>query len=188
MSYLTCSELEKIGFKSIGRDARLSSRASFYNAGNIEIGDNVRIDDFCVLSAGPGGIKIANNVHIAVFSSLIGRDTILLSEFCNLSSRVSIYSSNDDYSGTTMTNPTIPEAFTGVAHAPVFLRKHVIVGSGSVILPGVTLDEGVAIGALSLVKDNCHPFGIYAGCPARFIRERKRDLLTLEETFRQTLE
>lgn len=114
---------------------------------------------------------------------MIGAGEITLSDFCNISSRVSIFSSNDDYSGATMTNPTVPSEYTGVTHADVFLGRHVIVGSGCVILPGVTLEEGVAAGALSLVTRNCMAFGIYAGNPARRISERKRDLLELERVF-----
>ena len=106
-----------------------------------------------------------------------------MSDFCNISSRVAIYSSNDDYSGATMTNPTLPDKFKNVAYADVFLGKHVIVGCGSIILPGVTLEEGAAVGALSLVSRNCMAFGIYAGNPARRIKERKRDLLALERQF-----
>ena len=104
----------------------------------------------------------------------------MLGDFCNLSSRVSIYSSSDDYSGQTLTNPTVPDEFKNVTHAPVRLGRHVIVGSGSVILPGVSIGQGVAIGALSLVKQDCDEFGIYAGNPARRIKERSRALLELE--------
>ena len=106
-----------------------------------------------------------------------------MSDFCNISSRVAIYSSNDDYSGATMTNPTVPSVYTGVTHTDVFLGKHVILGSGSVILPGVTMEEGVAVGALSLVQKRCEAFGVYAGNPARRIKERKRVLLELEQRF-----
>ena len=80
----------------------------------------------------------------------------------------------------------VPSEYTGVTHADVFLGKHVIVGSGSVILPGVTLEEGVAVGALSLVNRNCAAFGIYSGNPARRISERKRDLLEMEKRLRAT--
>jgi dTDP-4-amino-4,6-dideoxy-D-glucose acyltransferase len=100
-----------------------------------------------------------------------------LSNFCNISSRVASYSSSDDYSGATMTNPTDPSEFTGVTHADVFLGKHVIVGSGTVILLGVTLEDGVALSAQSLVTKSCKAFGIYAGTPARHISERKSDIL-----------
>ncbi len=165
---------------------RLSRRASLYGAAGIALGSDVRIDDFCVLSAGAGGIRVGNRVHVAVFCSLVGRVAIELGEFSNFSSRVSIYSSNDDYSGATMTNPMVPDAYTGVQHAPVVIGRHVIVGSGSVILPGTVLEEGVAVGALSLVRGRCGAFGIYAGIPARRIKERKRDLLALEARMRGT--
>lgn len=180
MAILERSAIESMGFASIGRNVLISDRASFYGAARISIGNNVRIDDFCVLSAGAGGIAIGNYIHVAVYSSLIGRGRITLGDFCNISSRVSIYSSSDDYSGATMTNPMVPEEFTGVTHADVAIGRHVIVGSASVVLPGVTLEEGVAIGALSLVRSDCRAFGIYAGTPAKFVRERKRDLLDAE--------
>jgi galactoside O-acetyltransferase len=181
MAMLPREVIESMGFASLGENVLISDRASFYGISRIKIGSNVRIDDFCVLSAGLGGIDIGCYVHIAVYASLIGGGKISLSDFCNLSSRVSIYSSNDDYSGATLTNPTIPSEFAGVTHADVFLGKHVIVGSGSVILPGVILEEGVAVGALSLITKSCKAFGIYSGNPAHRIKERKRDLLGVEQ-------
>lgn len=188
MARIDQDAIDKMGFASVGMNVALSDKASFYNCPQISLGNNVRVDDFCVLSAGEGGIAIGNNVHLAVFSSLIGRGRIALSDFCNISSRVSIYSSSDDYSGSTMTNPTIPAEFTGVKHADVVMGKHVIVGSGSIVLPGVTLGDGVAIGALSLVQRDCDPFGVYAGCPARFIKERSRNLLDVERAFLDSLQ
>ena len=183
MAQLSCEAIEHMGFAAVGANVSISDRASFYNCPGISIGNNVRIDDFCVLSAGVGGISIGQHVYIAVYSSLIGAGKISLSDFCNISSRVSIYSSSDDHTGATMTNPTVPAAYTGVRHADVFLGKHVLVFGGSVILPGVTLEEGVVVGALSLIKRNCEAFGIYAGNPARRVKERKRDLLKLEQKF-----
>lgn len=183
MAALDRAALEGMGFAALGRNVMISERASLFRCANISIGDNVRIDDFCVLSAGDGGIHIGNHVHVAVYTSLIGRARITLDDFCNLSSRVSIYSSSDDYSGATMTNPTVPARYTGVTHADVHVGRHVIIGCGSVVLPGVRLEEGVAVGALSLVKDSCAPFGIYAGNPARRVRERQQDLLALERRF-----
>lgn len=181
MSYLSSDELMALGLRALGQQVQLSRKASVYNPENIALGDFVRIDDFCVLSAGSGGIAIGRNVHIAVFCSLIGQGRIELHDFANLSSRVSIYSSNDDYSGRHMTNPTVPPEFTSVSHAPVTVGRHVIVGAGAVILPGVTLHEGSSIGALSLVKSDCEAFGCYAGVPARRIGRRGDGLLSLEQ-------
>ena len=181
MAFLSKEQIESMGFKSVGENALLSDKASYYNCKNISIGSNVRIDDFVVLSAGVDGIEIGNYIHIAVFSSLIGAGKIILKDFCNISSKVSIYSSNDDYSGEFMTNPMIPIEFTNVTHGAVSIGKHVIVGSGSVILPNVILEDGVAVGALSLVTKDCGAFGVYIGTPAKREKERKRDLLELEK-------
>lgn len=183
MGMLTPQQIQAMGFTAVGSNVQISDKASFYGVSRISLGSNVRIDDFCVLSAGVGGIQIGNHIHIAIYTALIGAGSIKIEDFCNLSSRVSIYSSSDDYSGASLTNPTVPDTFKQVQHAPVHLSKHVIVGSGSVILPGITLEEGVAVGALSLVTKNCTAFGIYAGNPARRIKERKHDLLELERKF-----
>tara|TARA_B100001179_G_scaffold76837_1_gene54072 strand:- start:11410 stop:11985 length:576 start_codon:yes stop_codon:yes gene_type:complete len=181
MAFFSKEQIQSMGFKSVGENTLLSDKASYYNCKNIDIGNNTRIDDFCVLSAGEGGIKIGSYVHIAIGVSLIGNETITVKDFAGLSSRVSIYSSNDDYSGEYMTNPMIPSEFTNVTHGAVSIGKHVIVGSGSVILPSVILEDGVAVGALSLVTKNCTEFGVYIGTPAKKIKERKRDLLELEK-------
>ncbi len=183
MGLLSRQCLDEMGFASVGARVRISDKASFYGCGNISIGDDVRIDDFCVLSAGPGGICIGKNVHVAVFSSLIGAERIVLEDFSNISSRVSIYSNTDDFSGECMTNPTIPERFVNVRKAAVVVGRHVVIGAGTVILPGVTLGEGVAVGALSLVKDDLEDFGVYAGVPVRYIRPRSRKVLEVEKEF-----
>lgn len=183
MTLLSRKKIEAMGFASVGVNPMLSDKASFYNCENIVIGDNVRIDDFCILSAGVGGISIGNYVHVAAYSALIGGGKIALADFSGLSSRVSVYSSNDDYSGSSMTNPTVPAEFTNVNHADVNIGRHVIVGSGSIILPGLTLEDGVAVGALSLITKNCKSFGVYVGNPARRVKERKHTLLDLEQRF-----
>lgn len=185
MGFLSREEIDEMGFGQVGKNSRLSSKASYYNCANIIIGDNVRIDDFCVLSAGIGGIEIGSYIHIAVYTSLIGAGKITLCNFSNISSRVAIYSSNDDYSGACMTNPMVPEEYTNVSHADVSIGRHVIIGAGCVLLPGVTLEQGVAVGALSLVSKNCSEFGIYSGVPAKRIKERSRALLELEKKFIQ---
>ena len=183
MSFLNDEEVGRLGLAYAGVGIRISRLASLHNTSVISIGDFSRIDDFCVLSAGEGGIEIGRHVHVAAFSSLIGKGKITLADFANISSRCSIYSSNDDYSGACMTNPTVPTAYTNVLSGPVTVCKHVIVGSGSVVMPNVTLGEGAAVGALSLVRSDCEPFWIYVGVPARKVKARRRDLLALERAF-----
>ena len=187
MAWLTNEQMKEMGFAHFGKNMMLSDKASYYNCENIRLGDSVRVDDFCVLAAGQGGIDIGSHVHFAVYCSIIGRARIKIENFAGLSSRVSVYSSSDNYSGAAMTNPTVPSEFTNVHHAEVNIGRHVIIGAGSIVLPGVTLEEGVAVGVLSLIRKNCKSFGIYMGAPAKRISERKRDLLELEKKFLERL-
>ena len=126
-SFYTQEELDKIGFKTIGKNVLISRKVSIYSASQISIGNNVRIDDFCILS---GRISIGNYIHIAAYSALYGGDYgIDIHDFSNISSKNSIYALSDDYSGATMTNPMIPDRYKKIYGEKVVIKKHVIIGS-----------------------------------------------------------
>lgn len=183
MGFLDRSEVLALGFAEVGEKVQISRRAVFHRPDRISIGSRTRIDDFCVLSAGEGGISIGENVHVACFCGFFGAARIELADFSNLSSRVSIYSSSDDFSGRTLTNPTLPPELRGVVSGPVRIGRHVVIGCGSTVLPDVILHDGVAVGAMSLVKTELPEFWICAGVPAVPVRPRSRDLLDLEKQF-----
>lgn len=180
MGFYTREELEKIGFKSLGENVFLSDKVSIYSPEKISIGNNVRIDDFCILS---GDITIGNYIHIAAYCGFFGGAGIEIKDFSTTSSRVAIYSISDDYSGLSLTNPMIDEKYKNLKKGKVILKKHTIVGTGSTILPGVILGEGTAVGAHSLINKSTDDWGMYVGSPAKRIKERKKDLLELERKF-----
>jgi galactoside O-acetyltransferase len=185
--FLSKEQINQMGFKSVGENVLISDKSSIYNAKNIEIGSNVRIDDFCILSAGEGGIKIGNNIHIACYVSMIGAGEIILEDFSQVSSRVVILSSSDDFSGEYLVGPCISSEFTNVKSHKVHLMKHVVIGTGSTILPNVTLKEGAAVGAMSLVKDDIGEFEIVVGVPAKKVKDRSRKMLETELKYLQTI-
>ncbi len=186
MGFLSYEETLKLGFKYVGKDVLVSDKASIYGAEFISIGDYSRIDDFCLLSASAeGGIEIGRYVHISAYSSLVGRAKIVMQDFSGLSSKVAVYSSSDDYSGEHLTNPTVPAEFKKIDSRPVILEKHVIVGTGSVILPGVTIKYGTAVGALSMVYKDCEELSIYSGSPAKLLKPRKTNFIELEKELDQ---
>lgn len=82
-----------------------------------------------------------------------------------------------------MVNSTIPKQYKKEYKKAVVLKKHSIVGAGSIIMPGVILEEGTSVGAMSLVLKSTDPWGIYVGTPARRIKDRKKDLLRLEKLY-----
>lgn len=179
MAFLTEIELREIGFKSLGRNVKISSKASIYAPQNISIGNNVRIDDFCVISAYGGYINIFNHIHIAVFCNLIGRGGIEIYDYCGISSRVSLYSANDDYSGDYLLGPLMEESCVNIIEGPIILEKYVNIGTNSAVLPNVTLKEGSVLGSFSLLTKNTEEWSINAGVTAKKIKLRKRGLLDL---------
>ncbi|WP_270795460.1 acyltransferase [Aeromonas sp. QDB11] len=181
MAFLTEKQLKNIGFKYIGYNVKISDKCSIYNPEEISIDDNSRIDDFCLIS---GLIQIGKNVHIAAYCNLAGGTSgITMNDFSGLAYGCHVFTQSDDYSGETMTNPTIPKQFKKETFKAVSIGKHVIVGTKSTILPGVVLSEGCSVGAMSMVTKSTKPWGIYFGIPAKRIKERKMNLLELEKKY-----
>jgi len=177
MSFYPQEELENLGLKAFGKNVLISNKCSIYGAENITLGNDVRIDDSCILS---GKINIGSNVHIGAFCALFaGEAGIVMGDYSGLSSGVRIYAVSDDYSGNYLTNPTVPVQFRNVQAKQVVLEKHVIVGAGSIILPGVEIGEGGAVGAMSLVTKSVHAWTIVTGNPARHLKNRSKKLLDL---------
>lgn len=182
MSFLSEHELKGVGFRKYGKNVRVSNKASIYDPEQIEIGDNSRIDDFCVLS---GRIRIGRNVHIAVYCNVAGgTEGVFLDDFSGLAYGCHVFTQTDDYSGRTLTNPTVPDKFKRVTKKAVRIGQHVIVGTGSLIFPGVHLAEGCSVGAMTMVTKSTEPWSVYFGIPARRLKGRRKDLLELEKQYR----
>lgn len=181
MAYYTTKQLKKFGFKSIGKNIKISEKASIYNCDQIEIDDFSRIDDFCVIS---GNLKIGRNVHITPHCVVAGGlPGIVIESFSTLAYNCKVFSQTDDYSGKTMTNSTIPKKYKKETLKKVLIKKHSIIGTGSIVMPGVTLGVGTSIGANSLVLRSTNSWEIHAGSPAKKISNRKKDLVLLEKQF-----
>lgn len=179
MAYLTNEELDNIGFKKLGRNVKISDKASIYEPEKIEIGDFSRVDDFCILS---GKIKIGRFVHVAPYCLVAGGKLgVVMEDFSGLAYGVKLFTQSDDYSGNTLTNPTVPKKFKNESIKTISLGRHSIIGAGSIVMPGVSLAEGTSIGAMSLVRKSTEPWGIYLGNPAKKIKNRSKELLKLEQ-------
>lgn len=173
--------LESMGFAKLGKNVKISEKAAIYNADQIELGDNCRVDDFSTLS---GKVTMGRNVMVSALCHVAGGTPgVILEDFATLAYGVKFMSQSDDYSGATMTGPTIPSEYKSETKIRSRLGRHVIVGTNSVILPGVDVAEGCSIGAMSLVTKSTEPWGIYVGSPAQRIKDRKQDLLDLERAY-----
>lgn len=180
-SFYTNEELIELGLKSFGDNVLISKKCSIYGAKNIEIGNNVRIDDFCILS---GRIIIKNNVHIAAGVYIFaGSDGVFFNDFSGISSRSVIYAASDDYSGEYMTNPTVPDEFRNVKSEPVYIGRHTLIGTGCTVLPGVKVGDGASVGAMSLINKDVEEYTMNVGIPCKKIRERSKKMLDYEKVY-----
>ncbi len=173
-SFYSHKELIGLGLKALGENVLISRKTSFYGAEGISIGDNVRIDDFCILS---GDICIGSNIHISAYCALYGSKGIEIEDYSGLSARVTLYSAMDDFSGSYLIGPIHPETLTNVTGGAIRIGKYVQVGAGSIVFPSVAIGEGGIVGAMSLVKNDIEPWTINAGIPTRFIKPRGRELI-----------
>ena len=147
----------------------------------VSVGDHVRIDAGVLISASHP-VRLGDHVHLAAGTKIFASGgAIEIESFANLSADVKVYSASDDYTGGYLTNPTVPAEYKQVTRAPVYIGGHAIIGAGSVILPGVTLGLGSAVGALSLVREDVEEGVVVAGVPARPIGRRDTDRLVALE-------
>ena len=182
MSFLNTEELATLGLKKYGTNVLVSRYSRIYNPSNITIGNNVRIDDFCLLSASKDKLfTIENNIHISAGVYIYGTAGIHIKSFSNISAGVKIFTVSDTFDGSCLIGPTVPSWTRKTIENPLIIEKHTVIGTSSVILPGVILGEGVAIGANSLVNKNCDDWSIYAGSPIRRLKSRMKNVLELEE-------
>lgn len=173
--------------KRCGRNVIIGKTVRIRYPELIEIGDNVIIDDFTYIST---NLKIDSFVHIGAGSKLIGgRDCFIhMADFTSISPNVILSAGSDDYVNGIAT-PIVPEQFKGgVLKGSIHLKKHALIGAGSVVLPNVTLCEGARLAALSLANKNIESYKLYGGVPAKMIKDVNRDdILRNEEAFREFL-
>lgn len=175
-SFYSDEELKKLGLKTFGSKVKISRYAKIYSPESISIGDNVRIDDFCILS---GNIKIGSNIHISAYVALYGAGGIVMEDFTGISARSTIYSAMDDFSGEFLIGPIHSKLNTNVSYESVILKRFSQVGAHCIVFPGVEIGEGGVIGTMTLANKDIPEWSIYIGQPARFLKQRSRNLLKL---------
>jgi acetyltransferase-like isoleucine patch superfamily enzyme len=169
--FFDLDELAALGPQTIvGRTVRIRK------PGRCRIGDHSIIDDFSYISC---GITVGRFTHIGAQAVLIGGDAhITIGDFVNIAPGCRLVASSHDFSAGGLCGPTIPPEFaTPSVSADIRVDDHVLLGTGTVILPGVHLPTGVATGALTLITPatNLEPWTLYAGTPARPLKSRRAD-------------
>jgi acetyltransferase-like isoleucine patch superfamily enzyme len=178
--FLSESQVRDIGFKSVERQVLIDSSAVFFHPENISLRSRIRIDGGVMMTA-RAPIDIGSHVHVSWGCLLFADSPIVLDDFAGLGPRVTILGSTDDYVGGALTNPTVDIDLRSVKTGPVRLGRHVVIGSGSIIAPNVTIKTGASVGALSYVCTDLPAFTVSAGNPARPMLPRDKERLLTNE-------
>jgi acetyltransferase-like isoleucine patch superfamily enzyme len=175
-----------------GRNVLFGQNVVLRHPGKIRIGDNVVVDDNCLLDAkgeSNRGIEIGSGVFI-------GRNTILsckngdivLGERANLGFNCEIFSASrvvlgadallaaycyligGDHDFSDTSRPVLAQGRTS---AGVAIGAGVWMGAGAKVLDGVTIGDHAVIGAGAVVRSEVPAFAIAVGVPARVIADRR---------------
>jgi galactoside O-acetyltransferase len=173
-SFYSRKELRNLGLKSFGENVFISRKISIYSPDSVSVGNNVRIDDFCILS---GKIKIGSNVHISAFCALYGKGGIILEDFTGISVRCILFSACDDFSGEFLIGPLHGRNLTNVKEAKILMKKFSQLGANTIVMPGVEIGEGAVTGAMTFVNKNLSAWTINTGIPVCKSVNRSRGVL-----------
>lgn len=174
--YLNEDDLRKLGIKSVGSNVLVSEHATIVGLSNVTLGNNIRIDSHVVILSRRGTLTVGDNVHIEPASSIVAHHGVSIGSYCTLSHGVRLFTASADYSGESFHNVFPDGRFQNPRVGAIEIRDHVIIGGNSVVMPGLTLGEGAAIGALSFVRSSLEEWGIYAGNPLKRLGNRSTQI------------
>jgi len=160
---------------SCGQDVFISKNVEIKRPKLINIGDHVAIDSYFYITT---KATIGNFVHISAHVGVIGGQNaeLIMGNFTNISLGGRIICGSDSFMGAGLiTAPGIPDIYLDDKKiTKVVFEDFVNTGANVTILAGVKLSVGSVIGANSLVIHDTEPWTIYAGSPAKPIKNRKK--------------
>lgn len=137
-------------FKSCGRNFKFDPYGQ-YSFNTISVGNDVYLGPGACLIAGDSEITIGNKVMFGPNVTVVGGDH------------------NISVIGKYMFD--VKEKMPG-DDLPVYIQDDVWIGTGAIILKGVTIGSGSLVAAGALVKSDVPKYSIVAGVPARIIKSR----------------
>ena len=154
--------------RSFGNGVRIGSGVGFKHLETFEIGDGVFIGAQAYIQGRFDGVtKIGNHVWIGPQAYFDARN-LILEDQVGWGPGAKVLGSS--HTGLPVDRPIIE---TDLEIKPVHVQAWADIGTGAILLPGVTVGKGSIVGAGAVVTKNVAPFAIVTGVPARFLRWRE---------------
>ncbi|WP_320110144.1 acyltransferase [Pseudomonas corrugata] len=149
----------KCQFRTIGKNVIFDPVRSSFSYKTINLGSNIFVGSGAVFSA--------------------DRSTITIGSYVMFGPRVTI--SGGDHEVSSLIKPMyLVKEKSESCDADVVINDDVWIGANSIVLKGVNIGTGSIIAAGSVVTKDVEPYSIYAGTPAKKIKDRfdsaERDL------------
>lgn len=179
--FLSAAELKAKGVPdAASRNLLIHRTCVIVDFSRIRFGRNIRIDPYCSITCAE--LHLGDHIHISAGTAFIGGGVVTMDDFSTISNQGLIYTSNDNYSGEYLANPTVPATYTNAVAQNVSFGRHALLGARCTVLPGAEIEEGVGVG--SLIKGRLEAWTVYVSIPARPLRARSRRCLELETELR----
>lgn len=157
----------------LGKDARIDLAVRIRHPELCSVGDYCIIDDFTYISC---ALFMGLFSHISANCTLLGGGgKIFIGNFVDIAPGCQLISASQDYVSGGLSGPCIPDKYKGSSIVrDVSLGDYVLLGSQTVVLPGAILPEGMATGAMTIVRADVEyePWTVYIGQPARALKLR----------------
>ena len=171
--------LYKIKNVSFETKPQVNGKLFIYRNGEINLGKEVKINSAAkhnpiggdlrmVFSVDKGAkLTIGNNTGLSN-STIVCKNKVTIGNYVKIGGSVKIY--DTDFHALNYEARSNPKTDIGITK-PVEIKDHAFIGAHSIILKGVTIGERSIIGAGSVVTKSVPNNQIWAGNPAKFIKE-----------------
>ena len=109
-------------------------------------------------------IEFGSEVFINVGFFYDGADRVVIEDNVRMGQFVRLITATHEI------GPSHQRCLVAAVAKPITIESGCWIGTGVTILPGVTIRRGCVIAAGSIVTESTRPDGLYAGVPARFVR------------------
>lgn len=156
------------GLARLGKDVIIEAGVLIFHPENIEIGDNVYVGHNTMLKGyHKNKMEIGDGVWIGQQCFLHSAGGIKIGRNVGIGPAVKIITSHHEAE-----DKKKPILHTPIVFEPVVIEDGADIGTGSVILPGVTVGEGAQVGAGAVVCADVEPHTVVGGVPAKLLKRR----------------
>jgi acetyltransferase-like isoleucine patch superfamily enzyme len=167
---------------TIGKNSKFYPEAEVVNTqkqkNKIVIGENTHIRGKLLIWPNSSGISIGNNSYIGHNTIITAAERIIIGNSVLISHNANIIDTNSheinykerEIGYLNLLKNGLPIEMKNIETSPIIIEDHVWISYNVCVLKGVTIGRGAIIGAGSIVTKDVPPFTLYAGNPAKFIR------------------